>query len=60
MEGKYQPIYLPHFQKQLKQHIKKYKYLKERLIETLEYFNPQQHTRLGKHIQGQITKQGSA
>lgn len=45
-----QPLLLPHFKKQLKKLLKKYPHLQNSLIETLEKFQKQNETHLGKNI----------
>jgi len=46
----YQPIILPHFRRQLKQHAKKYRRLKEAVIDTLEHFEKTQHVHIGNNV----------
>ena len=46
----YQPIILPYFKRQLKQHAKKYRHLKEAVIDTLEHFEKAQHDNIGQNI----------
>jgi mRNA-degrading endonuclease RelE of RelBE toxin-antitoxin system len=46
----YQPIILPHFQKQLKRHTKKYRHLTEAVISILEDFDKRQHVYVGHNI----------
>lgn len=46
----YQPIILPHFKRQLKRYGRKYRHLKEAVIDTLEHFEKEQHPRVGRNI----------
>lgn len=46
----HQTLILPHFKKQLKAYAKKYKYLKEVVIKTIQEFKKEQHTSLGGNI----------
>lgn len=46
----YKIIALPHFRKQLKKIAKKYRYLKQAIIKTLENFNKKQGAHIGKNV----------
>lgn len=46
----YQAIILPHFHRQIKHYSKKYRSLKDSIIELLENFQKTQHTHLGNSI----------
>ena len=46
----YQPIILPHFKRQLKRYLKKYRHLKEAVISILEDFNTRQHVHIGSNV----------
>ena len=46
----YRPIVLPHFRKQLKRHLKKYRDLKQAIFVVLENFDKRQADSLGANI----------
>jgi len=46
----YKVVILPHFRRQFKLYIRKYKHLKEAVIEVLEQFNKNSHTSLGNNV----------
>lgn len=46
----YHLVILPHFKRQAKPYTKKYRHLKEALVDTLENFRPNQHTALGNGV----------
>ena len=46
----YKIIILPHFKKQLKAYVKKYRFLKKSVIEELQHFDSKQHTHMGNSI----------
>ena len=46
----YQSIILPHFKRQFKRHTKKYRHLKEAVIDILEHFEERRHTHVGHNI----------
>ena len=46
----YWPVILPHFKKQLKRYVKKYRHLKGAVIFVLENFNRKQHIHIGRSV----------
>ncbi|MFC1613304.1 type II toxin-antitoxin system RelE/ParE family toxin [Patescibacteria group bacterium] len=46
----YKVVILPHFRRQFKLHIRKYRHLKKSVIEALENFNKNSHASLGNNL----------